>query len=409
MGRSAAGLRIYRDIFRVPGAGAFVAASVVGRMPMSMLALGTVLLVTHVTDSYATAGAVAAGGALCYALVVPRVGYAIDRFGQRRGLRPVAPPVGAAGGPFLLAAPTGAPRRLLYAAGAALGATMPPLSALVRARWSHLAGDDPSGTLLTSSYSFESVVDELIFVVGPLLVAAVVLIHPASGVVVTVLTGMTGSLLLAAQRRTEPPVPPRRSGGARALSVPGLRLICGVYVFTAAMFAAWELSTLAFTDVYGGTWAVGVVMAAYASGSAAGGLWYGARAWRLPLDRRFLLALAAVVAGVGPLWAMPNVAALCAFSLFSGFLIAPTIIAGYSLVRRGAPGEALTESMAWLSTAVGLGRAFGVLTAGLVIEEHGPRWGYVFTLGCGCAALLTGALGAGKLRVMATARFTRTA
>ncbi|WP_326594798.1 hypothetical protein [Streptomyces sp. NBC_01803] len=63
--------------------------------------------------------------------------------------------------------------------------------------------------------------------------------------------------------------------------------------------------------------------------------------------------------------------------------------------------------MACLSTAVGLGRALGVPAAGLIIEEHGPRWGYAFTLACGCVALVVGVLGAGRLRVMSTARLAR--
>jgi MFS family permease len=190
------------------------------------------------------------------------------------------------------------------------------------------------------------------------------------------------------------------------MAVPGLRLICGVYVCTAGMFAGWELSTIAFVEEEGSTWMTGAVMAAYALGSAAGGLWYGARAWRMPLDRRFLLAVTAVVLGVGPLWAMPSVAALGAFSLFSGVLIAPLIISGYSLVRQGLPARVLTEGMAWMSTAVGIGKALGVLTAGLIIEEAGPRWGYAFTLGCGCAGLAVALLGASRLRAMAGAGLT---
>ncbi|RKN05812.1 hypothetical protein [Streptomyces radicis] len=75
------------------------------------------------------AGAVASGGALCHALVVPRLGYLIDRFGQRLVLRLLALGFGAAGTLFAVAA---------------------RLDALGRARWSHLAGGDPGGTLLTT-------------------------------------------------------------------------------------------------------------------------------------------------------------------------------------------------------------------------------------------------------------------
>ncbi|GAB2892230.1 MFS transporter [Streptomyces mayteni] len=378
-------------------------------MPIAMLSLATVFLVTDVTGSYATAGAVSAAGALCFAFLVPQLGYAIDRLGQRRVLRPVALVFGAAGALFVLTAQLDAPVWLLFVTGALFGASMPPVGAMVRARWSHLAGGDPSGTLLRSSYSFESVLDEMIFVVGPLLVSAVVLLHPSAGVLAVSVFGLVGGLLLAAQRRTEPPVLAARTGGGRALAVPGLRLMCAAYLCVAGMFAGWELSTIAFVDEYGSAWMVGAVMATYALGSAVGGLWYGARHWRLSLDRRFLLALTAVVAGIGPLWAMPGVGALWAFSVFSGFLIAPTVIAAYSLVREGVPAESLTEGMTWMSTAVGLGKALGVLVAGLVIEAHGARWGYAFTVSCGVLALLIAAGGFRHLRAMASTDLIRAA
>jgi MFS family permease len=408
MGQAAAGLRSYRAIFRVPGVGGFVAATLVGRLPMSTLSLATVFLVTEATGSYAVAGAVASGGALCYALLVPQLGYLMDRLGQRRALVPLAWVFGAAGAVFLLAAQLNAPTWALFAAGAAFGATMPPMSAMVRARWSHLVGRD-DGKLLKSAYSFESVADELTFVVGPLLVSVIVLLHPASGVAAVATLGAAGALLLAAQRRTEPPVLPRQATSRRAITIPGLRLICAMYVCTAGMFAAHELATVSFVDEHGEPWMVGGVLGTYALGSAIGGLWYGARVWTLSLHGRFLLTMAAMVVGVAPLWAMPSVAALWAFSLFSGLLIAPAIIAGYSLVREGVPAESLTEGMTWVSTAVGLGKALGVLAAGLVVDASGARWGYALSLGCGCLALGVGLLGVRHLRGMTNAGLARAA
>ncbi|GAA2105013.1 hypothetical protein [Actinomadura alba] len=50
----------YRELFIVPGARIFVAAAFVGRMSMSMVGIGIVLLVSAVTGSYGTAGAVSA-------------------------------------------------------------------------------------------------------------------------------------------------------------------------------------------------------------------------------------------------------------------------------------------------------------------------------------------------------------
>src|SRR5260370_31106381 len=73
-----------------PGALRFSAAGFVGRMPMSMFGLGTVLLVASVTGRYGLAGTVAAVGSVGYALCAPQAARLADRFGQRRVLRPLA-------------------------------------------------------------------------------------------------------------------------------------------------------------------------------------------------------------------------------------------------------------------------------------------------------------------------------
>src|SRR5246500_712957 len=82
-------LRPYAEIFKVPGAWRFSAAGVIGRMPMAMFGLGTVLLISSVTGRYGLAGAVSAAGSLGYAIITPQLARLMDRLGQRRVLLPV--------------------------------------------------------------------------------------------------------------------------------------------------------------------------------------------------------------------------------------------------------------------------------------------------------------------------------
>src|SRR5271170_2618408 len=83
-------LRPYAEIFRVPGAWRFSAAAVIGRMPMSMFGLGTVLLISANTGKYGVAGAVSAAGSLGYAFTSPRIARLVVAQGQRRVLLPLA-------------------------------------------------------------------------------------------------------------------------------------------------------------------------------------------------------------------------------------------------------------------------------------------------------------------------------
>src|SRR5438270_10198036 len=82
-------LRPYADIFRIPGAWRFSAAALIGRMPMSMFGLGTVLLISAETGKYGIAGAVSAAGSLGYAFVTPLIARLMDSRGQRRVLLPL--------------------------------------------------------------------------------------------------------------------------------------------------------------------------------------------------------------------------------------------------------------------------------------------------------------------------------
>src|ERR1700691_5965962 len=56
-------LRPYAEIFSIPRAWRFSVAGVIGRLPMSMYGLGTVLLISAGTGRYGLAGTVAAGRA----------------------------------------------------------------------------------------------------------------------------------------------------------------------------------------------------------------------------------------------------------------------------------------------------------------------------------------------------------
>ena len=66
------------------------------------------------------------------------------------------------------------------------------------------------------------------------------------------------------------------------------------------------------------------MLGAYALGSAVGGLWYGTRHWRAPLERRFAITLACTVAGVATFWLQPGLVSLFAVIIVAGMSISPT-------------------------------------------------------------------------------------
>jgi MFS family permease len=415
IGRSPAGrlprpLRPYADIFRIPGAWRFSAAGVIGRMPMAMFGLGTVLLISAATGKYGMAGAVSAVGSLGYAFSAPRIARLVDSRGQRRVLLPLLAVFTTATTALIVTVELQLPAWAFFVPGAIAGATMPSLGTLVRARWSALLAGSPG---LHTAFSFESVADELCFVVGP---AAVTLlatqVFPAAGVGVAALLCLAGTLWFAAERATEPvptrggdpPEPPAPGGmsspqtSLRGAPAPGLVVLAPLYFLLGAMFVSVDLSTVSFAQHFGHKPLAGFILGTYALGSATGGLWYGSRQWRAPIENRFALTLTLTVLGVATFWAQPNLVTLTCGIYLCGLTIAPTLIAGFSLLEAQAKPGRRTEAMSWLSSGIGVGLAAGSSVVGFILDAHGPRVGYAFAAACGAAAAATCLLGLSRLR-----------
>jgi predicted MFS family arabinose efflux permease len=400
-------LRPYAEIFRIPGAWRFSAAGVIGRMPMSMFGLGTVLLISAITGKYGVAGTVSAVGSLGYAFTSPRMARLVDAHGQRRVLLPLLAVFAVSTAALIVAVELQMPTWAFFVPGAIAGSAMPSLGTLVRARWSVLLAGSPR---LHAAFSFESVADEVCFVIGP---AAVTLlateVFPASGVGTAALLCVLGTLWFAAQRGTEPVVHPgrpagpdgrpgRRPGRVRGAAAPGLVVLAPVYLLLGAMFVSIDLSTVAFAQHFGHKPLAGFILGTYAFGSATGGLWYGSRQWRASLEKRFALALTLTALGVATFWAQPNLVTLTCVIYLCGLAIAPTLIAGFSLLETQARPGRRTEAMSWLSSGISVGVAAGASVVGFVIDAHGPRFGYGFAALCGAASAATCLAGLSRLR-----------
>ncbi len=406
VGRSPGGklpgpLRPYADIFQIPGAWRFSAAGVIGRMPMAMFGLGTVLLISAATGKYGVAGAVAAVGSLGYAFCSPRIARLVDSRGQRRVLLPLLAVFTTATAALIATVELRLPTWAFFVTGAIAGATMPSLGTMVRARWSALLAGTPD---LHTAFSFESVADELCFVIGP---AAVTLlatqVFPAAGVGAAALLCLGGTIWFAAERATEPTVikaagPVRPSGRGRGAPAPGLVVLAPVYFLLGAMFVSIDLSTVSFAQHFGHKPLAGLILGTYALGSATGGLWYGSRQWRAPIENRFALTLTLTVLGVATFWAQPNLVTLTCGIYLCGLTIAPTLIAGFSLLEAQAQPGRRTEAMSWLSSGIGVGLAAGSSVVGFILDTHGPRAGYAFAAVCGAASAVTCLLGLRRLR-----------
>jgi MFS family permease len=387
----------YRAVFTTPGAKAFSAAGLVGRMPLSMLGIGIVTMVSQVTGRYGLAGALSAALALSGAACGPQVSRLVDRYGQRRVLRPVTAVTVAAVAGLLLCVRSGAPDWTLFACVVGAGLT-PSMGAMVRARWSEIHRGSPE--LLHTAYSVESVVDEIVFIVGPILSIGLctVWFAEAGPLLAACFLGI-GVLLLTAQRATEPaPHPHAHLAGGSALRARGMPVLAGVFVGTGTIFGAIDVTTVAFADERGHKALASLVLASYALGSCLAGLVFGLVRPRGTVAGRFRWGITAMaVSMILPLLA-GNLVFLALALFVSGTTIAPTMVTAMGLVEQLVPRGRLTEGITWTSTGLAVGVAAGAALAGRLIDARGASAAFAVPAVAAAAAAAVAFLGYRRLR-----------
>ena len=379
-------LRPFLDVLRTPGVPRLLGAAVLGRMPIGMAGLAIVLLVRQTGGSYATAGLVAGSYAISLGLTAPLLGRLIDRVGQTRVLLGCAGVCAAAFVGLGVAAEAGS-LALLPVLAALGGASLPPVAACLRALWSELLG---RGAELQAAFSVEAIVQELIFVVGPPLVALLAAAFaPAAamvGIAVLLLAGIGVFAGAPASRawRAEP----RAADWAGPLRSPGIRAVLVCIVVLAAAFGAVEVAVTAAAERLGSRTLAGPLLALWAVGSIVGGLAFGGRGPGRPPERRLVGMLMLVAAGIAVLALVANRLQLGAGMVAAGLGIAPAIACLYLLIDRLAPAGTVTEAFTWVNSAFGTGIAVGNASGGWVVHRAGPDAVFLLAAAAVVAAVL---------------------
>lgn len=358
-------------------------ASVIGRLPIGAIALILILRTREMTGSYAAGGVVAGANALFHGLAAPLVGRLIDRRGQPRILLACGAVSTAALGGFALLG-DGAPLGIAIALAAVAGAAHPPLGPTLRAIWTARI-EDPDRR--HAAFSFESIVFELIYISGPLLLVTAIGSWSlrAAAVAAAALTA-AGTLAFATAQAAREWRP--AAGGGRdlwgAMRGPGVRVLVGVLFLFGLTVAAIEMAIVAFADARGAPGAVGPILALWGAGSMAGGIFFARRGAPADVPRQIALLYGALAAACAlPLLAQSMVA-LGALIVLSGFFIAPALALSFGRIGDVAPAGKVTEAYTWSATGITCGVAAGSALAGWLVETTGGT-AEAFVLGVAAA------------------------
>ncbi|TPF86518.1 MFS transporter [Bifidobacterium sp. UTCIF-37] len=375
-----------------------------------MMSLGIVLALNHLYDNWTVAGTMSAVYVFALSCVTPFYARAFDRFGQRRVGRIALAVQVVSMLAFAFAALVRVPIPLLFALAVVMGLTQFSFGALVRTRWAYaLRGVEDGEALLNTAYAMEAAIDEVVFILGPILAAWLATsVHPVSQLFVPTLACGIGGAVFFSLKSTQPPamvetvdVPgagagaaadrpaagkadslsldPLRRQGARPRSVllyGGVLPLLIVFVVFNMSFTAFDVSITASIKSMGLEGFLGLQLAMFALGSCIGAIVFGSRQLKGSHWGHMVMFLCLLAVGyVGFRLAMDNLLLLGAVEILTGLFVSPLFTTGNLIVKDLVPAESLTEGLSWVTTAGTVGTSIGSSVAGITLDAAGPHVG----------------------------------
>lgn len=359
----------------MPELRATLVSSIAGRLPIGITGLAILLFVQGRSGSFALAGTASALYVLGLGLVAPFLGRFIDRLGPRRVLIVCAIAYPAALVSLAALVLRSAPLASIGAMAVIAGATLPPVTACMRALYPRLVTDP---AILQTAYSIDSAVVEGIFTLGPALIAICVAAgHPEAAVLLSALAAAIGTAVFvrapSVRRWVAPAVRPGRDV-LGVLRYPRLLVVFGLTVLYSFAFGLFEVAVTAHAAAKGAPAVAGIALALASLGSGVGALVYGAHHWRSPLRRRLIVALTLMASGIVLLVPIDDLALYALACLVAGVPIATVIATQSSLVAHLSPRERLAESFTWSATCLLVGISAGIAAGGALAEFLAAYW-----------------------------------
>ncbi|MDR6118325.1 MFS family permease [Aeromicrobium sp. SORGH_AS981] len=384
----------YRTLLRIVGP-AYVAVAFLGRVPLAMSQMGTLLLVSAATGRYALGGAAAGALAVANAIGAPFFGSLADRVGQR----PVVLAQSWAGGAGLAAivwtTQAGASPAAIVAVAALAGLATPQIGPLARVRWQPITKDAPDQRrLVDAAFSYEGAADEVSFVLGPATVGLLaVVVAPGDALLVA------GGVLVAfgswfalhpTAALTRPEV------GATRSTAPVLTAVLGVLALAqlciGMVFGATQTGSTVLATAQGEPGQAGLIHATLGVGSAIAGLAIAALPERIGYPTRMVASAAALLVLSAPLLLVQSIGQLVAVIALLGFAVAPYMISNFAMAGEVVVPERVGTAMTLLAGATGIGYALGSTLAGRLADLGGHTPAFAVTVSATALALVVSVL-----------------
>ena len=394
----------YRSLFALTGP-LYVLVAFVGRIPLAMSQIASLLAVSAATGSYAAGGVTAGALAVANAVCAPVAGALSDRLGQRPVLlvQSVVGTVGlAALAGLTLTHDPAQPWWPLPVVAALGGAFVPQVGTMARVRWRPISrrgsGEDPR--MIDAAFSYEGAADEASFVLGPALVGVIAAVaNPVvSLVVAALLLGAFGTWFAVHPTGALVGPAPAITGTVARLLTPALVILIGTQLSIGMVFGSVQTGTSVLATQAGMPGLTGLLHALLGVGSVLAGLAVVAVPETFTHERRLRVFTAALVVLALPLLMVGSLRGLTFALLGLGLAIAPSMITTFALAERITPVRRVGAAMTLLAAATGAGYAVGAAVAGRLADVGGHHPAFMVTVVATLIALTLALTGARTLR-----------
>ena len=351
------------------------------RFPYAMLVVGVLTLVVSQRESVALGGLNSAAVGIGTALCGPLLGYAADRFGQRLTLLAASVLTSAAIIILVCVVTSTLPDWAVLVSAFAVGATAPQVAPMSRTRLVHAVtrkySPSQSFRVLNTVMAYESAVDEVAFVFGP--VAVGVLAVAFSPVVAVVSAALLTLVFVAAFALHHT----ARTGGeqneshervsVRGVFTPGIAVAALGTLGIGLVFGSTLTSLTAFLDTTGSADLAGVIYGCLGVGSTILALSVSVFPDSFALAQRWLCFGGVMVVAAFAFSATGTVTLLCVTLVLIGVGIGPTLVTVYSIGSKRAPAGATATALTILGSGVVLGQSLASAFTGSVAENFGAE------------------------------------
>lgn len=383
--------KTYSELFTMPGARRIAFAGFIARMPIAMDTIAIILFVQSVDSRYTIAGSLTALAALTTVISSPLWSKVADQRGQRFVLKTAVPIRISSIFAFILLVKNGEPLWSWFLAIFIAESASLSIGSMSRRRWVYMIDKDKKD-LLSTSYAFESLLDEFIYILGPIITTAIVVaIAPVAGLLLGVAFLLVGAPLIARHRASDPGIEHREIGEKlnsvicnKKLQAVGIPLTIAGGCFSAVNFAV-----VAFAAEKNLASLSGLILGLWAAGGAVSAIINGAIRWKISHGDRYLGYLLGMTV-ISLSFPFIDNLYLLGFALFlQGMCVGPLLPNGLPLVTNSVAATQMTHAITLVTAGIPLTGALSSFLSGRIIDSYGASAGLWLPFGfliLACAA-----------------------